>query len=253
MVWGPLISAGASLIGGLVSARGADRAASRSEEFSREMYDYALTHGPSLEMAGLRRAGINPMLRYGTGGQGTPVSMPTMSFPNPYQGLSEGVAGAASSAFGTMRLEQEIDESRARTKDIVSRLLPDIERIQANTALTDAQRATELRRPGLIMQDIMLKEAQTFLTEEQMNVFGAQIRQMNAAAFASMMSGYLSGQMTSTEIERGLREHHLAISAGVQRDRDVTMWRHDQQMLEDEVVGWFLRAARNISAAVQGR
>lgn len=246
MVWGPLISAGASLIGGLVSARGAERAANRSEAFSREMYDYALTHGPSLEMAGLRRAGINPMLRYGTGGQGTPVSMPTMSFQNPLGDLGAGIAGAASSAFGTMRTQQEIAESQARTRSTIERLLPEIARVEADTSLTQAQRETELHRPGQIMQDIVLSQAQAMLAEEQFDVYQAQIRNLDAGAFAQMTAAYLNNA-------RARRENELGHLAAVEADRAVSQWFHDQQMYDDEVVGFTLRALRAVSSAVFGR
>lgn len=199
---GPLISAGASLIGGLVSARGASQAADRSEAFSREAYDYALTNGPSLEMEGLRRAGINPMLRYGTGGQGTPVSMPTMNFPNAFGELGNGIAGAASSAFGTMKSQQEIEESEQRVGNLqveAVRIGEDVLRIRADTALTTQDRENRIAEQARTLQDTLLREAERQLTIAQQAGVAAQIRVANANV------GLIAAQ-TSTEQQRALTQ-----------------------------------------------
>lgn len=198
--WAPVISAGASLLGGLFSARGSEIAASRSEDFSREMYQYSLLNGPSLEMEGLRRAGINPMLRYGSGGSGTPVSMPTMSFQNPLADFGAGVAGAASSAFGTMKLEQDIDESRQRIQHSTAEILRigvDTSRIIADTSLTQQQRENAVAENGRILQQTALGVAEEFLRYAQSNLSDAQAAQAGAMV-------RLLGQQLSTEEARTL-------------------------------------------------
>lgn len=181
--WAPVISAGASLLGGLFSARGSELAASRSEDFSREMYNYALLNGPSMEMEGLRRAGINPMLRYGSGGSGTPVSMPTMSFQNPLADFGAGVAGAASSAFGTMKLEQEIEESGQRITNMQSeavRIASDVRRIEADTSLSIQERNNRIEEAARTVQETLLATAQQRLVEAQSSAVPSQIQRAYA-------------------------------------------------------------------------
>lgn len=198
--WSAIVSAGGSLLGGLVSARGAERASERSEDFSREMYQYALLNGPSFEMEGLRRAGINPMLRYGTGGQGTPVSMPTMSFPNQYGGLGEAITGGTASAFGAMRTEQEIEESRSRVQNMTAewqRIVQDTNRIVADTSLTQQQRNNALAEQGRIVQQTALGAAEEYLRYAQANLSEAQ--QAQAGAMVRLL-----GQELSTEEQRTL-------------------------------------------------
>lgn len=185
MVWPAIIGAGASLLGGLVSAAGASRAQDRSEGFSREMYEYALTHGPSLEMEGLRRAGINPMLRYGTGGQGTPVSMPTMSFQNAFGDLGAGIAGMGSSAFA---LERQSAETNRINTELLLKLPEELESIRANTALTEAQRESALQQKRVLVEEEIYRHAQTSMTIAQIDALEAQVRQMETAALLNLAS-----------------------------------------------------------------
>lgn len=180
MVWPAIISAGASLLGGAVSAFGQSRAQSRSEDFSREMYEYALTHGPSLEMQGLRAAGINPMLRYGSGGSSTPVTMPTMSFGNAYGSLGDAISGAGSSAFSALTAQQGIEESRQRVSNMgveAIKIGEDTKRIIADTSLTLQQRENAIAENGRILQQTLLGVAEEQLRYAQENLSEAQATQ----------------------------------------------------------------------------
>lgn len=183
MVWPAIISAGASLLGGAVSAFGQSRAQDRSEDFSREMYEYALLNGPSLEMAGLRRAGINPMLRYGSGGSGTPVSMPTMNFGNAYGDLGSAISGIGSSAYGALTAEQNMEESRQRVSNMeidALRVAEETRRIRADTSLTWQQRENAVAEQGRILQQTLLGVAEEQLRYAQENLSEAQAVQAAA-------------------------------------------------------------------------
>lgn len=203
-MWPAIIGAGASLLGGVVSAFGQSRAQDRSEDFSREMYNYALLNGPRLEMEGLRAAGINPMLRYGTGGQGTPVSMPTMNFGNAFGDLGAGIAGAASSAYGNMKTSQDIEKSRAETVTILERLPHDLANIEANTDLTTQQRWKSYQDMGLVVRQQALTEAQTRLSEQEYASFERRMALLDAQALASL------GAAAASSAEAALRNAALS-------------------------------------------
>lgn len=197
-MWPAIIGAVGSLIGGGVSALGQSRAQDRSEGFSREMYEYALRNGPSLEMEGLRKAGINPMLRYGTGGQGTPVSMPTMSFGNSFGELGSAIGGAASSAFSLETAAQGLDESKQRvahSQTDMLKMAEETRRIVADTSLTQAQRENALAENGRILQQTAVGIAEEYLRYAQANLSDAQASQAGA------MVGLLSEQR-NTEMFR---------------------------------------------------
>lgn len=183
MVWPAIISAGASLLGGAVSAFGQSRAQNRSEDFSREMYEYALTHGPSLEMQGLRAAGINPMLRYGSGGSSTPVTMPTMSFGNAYGSLGDAISGLGSSAFSALTAQQSIEESEQRVENLRTDLIKtghEIHQVIANTSLTNQQRENAIADHGRILQEQLVQLAEIELREAQASQNYAAVRQAEA-------------------------------------------------------------------------
>lgn len=204
MVWPAIIGAGASLLGGVVSAFGQSRAQSRSEDFSREMYDYALLNGPAMEMEGLRRAGINPMLRYGSGGSGVPVSMPTMNFGNAFGDLGAGIAGASSSAFGNMKTAQEVEKSRAETVSILQRLPADLAKIEADTNLTTQQRFKSYQEMGLVVRQQALTEAQTRLSEQEYASFEYRMSLLDAQRLAAL------GAAASSSAEAALRNAALS-------------------------------------------
>lgn len=265
------LTAGTNVLGGVTSALGAFRNMSQSRLIDRQaeanigmmqqqhdlnkvFHKWELEHGPSLEMEGLRRAGVNPMLRYGQGGSGTPVvaggsSALGVSIPGPYnplEGVGNAIGNAASSAYAAAR-------TVAETRSVVARLVPEIERVLADTSLTEAQRNTELQRPGLILQQTVLAEAQAQLPPEQLRVFAAQINNLNAGAFASMAAGYLSNQREITEVQETRRRSNEADILAVDAQRQATTWFHDQGIYDDTVIGFTLRALRSVSAAVQGR
>lgn len=236
-MWPAIISAGASLLGGAVSAFGQSRAQKRTEDFSREMYDYALLSGPSLEMEGLRRAGINPMLRYGSGGSSTPVSMPTMSFNNAYGSLGDAISGAGSSAFSALTAQQGIEESRQRISHSsmeMMRIAQDTSRIQADTRLTDQQRVNAVSENGRILQQTAVGMAEEYLRYAQANLSEAQ-----AGQAASMVR--LLGQELSTEQERTMLVYWQAAVAEAEaslRHSEVPRAELDEQIFRTALGRW---------------
>lgn len=223
MVWPAIISAGASLLGGAVSAFGQSRAQSRSEDFSREMYEYALTHGPSLEMEGLRRAGINPMLRYGSGGSGTPVSMPTMNFGNAFGDLGSAISGAGSSAFSAMSQQQGIEESKQRIDNLqvdMAKATQEISRIQADTRLTDAQRSNAIAEHDNIIRQGILQLADVALREAQaVGNYAAAEQAQSLAALARQQRWTESFRSSWQLLQNELADNELRLS-----DLDTDYW-----------------------------
>lgn len=199
-MWPAIVSAVGSLLGAGVSAWGQSQAQDKSEKFSKEMYDYALLHGPSLEMQGLKAAGINPMFRYGSGGSSTPVSVPVMNFGNAFGEAGPIIGNAASSAFSAMRTEQDIAESGQRIVNMQSeavRIGEDVRRIQADTSLTVQERNNRIEEAARTVQETLLATAQQRLVEAQASAVPSQIQR----AYAEMA---LLRAQTSHESERQL-------------------------------------------------
>lgn len=289
MVWPAVIAAGASLAGGLISAKGALRSQEMSQAFTPEMmklqndynraamerqyslnqaqYGYELTKGPGLEMAGLRAAGINPMLRYGQGGSGTPmftggssalsVGSPTMQFPNAFGDLGSGVAGAVSSALDARRSVAETERTQTETSRVAAetllRLPAEVRQLEANTRLTEAQRQSELERPALMIQQRVLAEAQARLPDAQLEVFRATVGELGTRAIVNMWNAELLEAQRATEHARA---DLTSAQAGIARDeraRSDIVTQQDLQLLQDATVGFILRTMRLFSGAAQGR
>lgn len=110
MVWPAIISAGASLAGGLLSSKGQRDANSANQqiaaqniEFQREMSNTAYQRS----MADMQKAGLNPILAYKQGGASTP-SGTTIPVQNELDALGDATASAASSALNARQQAQEL-------------------------------------------------------------------------------------------------------------------------------------------------
>lgn len=260
---GPLASGLGSLFGGgasLLGARGLSQgdAMALSLSTAQDMYRYQQLNGPSFEMEGLRRAGINPMLRYGRGG-----SMPSIQGFSPgvvapfnrFQGAADalgslgGVASAFQSATGGDLNQANVRRSAADTRRLEQealRIPAETARIEAATGLTDAQRNTEIERMSQVVAQTALARAQSLVPAAQMALFAAQISELSSREVVNTWNAALLGARHDLTM-------YQAGSARVQQERDSTTWAQDRQLLEDTVVGFVLRVLRNVSGAVQGR
>lgn len=117
---GPLIAAGSSIIGGMISHHGQDNTnaanaalAQRQMDFQREMSSTAYQRST----ADMRAAGINPMLAYMQGGASTPQgTMATMQNPEAALGASVGDAGTAAIASARSMKEMQLLEQQVKTQ-----------------------------------------------------------------------------------------------------------------------------------------
>lgn len=117
---GPLISAGASIAGGLIGSGGQDRTnaanaalAQKQMDFQREMSSTAYQRST----ADMRAAGINPMLAFMQGGASTPQgTMATMQNPEAALGASVGDAGASAIASARSMKEMQLLDQQVKTQ-----------------------------------------------------------------------------------------------------------------------------------------
>lgn len=262
---GAALGGGGSLLGGLSSlfgSRGQSQADLMSLQLStaQSMRRWELENGPALEMAGLRRAGINPMLRYGSGGSGVPMGgfTPTVAAPyNRFQGFADAIGGIGESVSSAFRSfaggERDTAETSRTRAEVALRLPAEVARIQADTSLTYQQRKNAIVERGRILADTLLTEAQARLPAAQMEVFRAQIGLMGAQTVLAEWQQALTAAQSDVAGATYDRETAAAVSATVQSQRDLTQWVHDRALYEDAVVGFILRSLRAVSGAVQGR
>ena len=181
------VAAAPSLIGGVTSALGARGQSSqsdvlnRSQELNFQTYKDSLLHGPGYEMAGLRSAGINPLLRYGQHGSPTPVSTSAVSAGtpiNPLQGLADAITGAGTSAADVVsrvaQSEKLIEETKKTTQEI-DKVIAEINNIESATDLNHEQRRNMVATRRQILADIMLTYAKANLTNAQYDQVQANI------------------------------------------------------------------------------
>lgn len=215
MAAGPILSGLTSAFSALRGERGMSQADAMAGQLStaQDMRRWELENGPSLEMSGLRRAGINPMLRYGSGGSGVPMGgfTPTVAQPNnPMQGFANAIGGigeSVSSAYKAFTSGQRDEAETTRTEmEMALRIPAEIAQIQANTLLTVQQRENAVAEQARILQDTLLKTAQEELARAQAEAVPAQI----AVAMANVR---LLGQQWSTEFERSIMTAWQSIAA----------------------------------------
>ncbi len=187
----PFISAGAEMLGGATSAFGASKQLSARDamhaqsQFNFAQYKKSLLEGPSLEMSGLKAAGINPLLRYGQ--HGTPMSTSAQGVSQPpsinkLEGLGEGISNSATSA---MDAYSRVVDAKKKTKETeklvedINEVLARIDNIQADTSLSGAQRDETLERTQLHAANRYRTYVQNGLDNLQGSLTRQQISQMS--------------------------------------------------------------------------
>lgn len=164
------LSLGAGFLNRGLSQRDAMQA---QADIAHDAWKRRLLAGPISEVEGLRRAGINPLLRYGSGGSGLApgYSMPGIApAVNPGAFLSQGVASGVSSAVDLFRAEGQVMKNFAEVDKIAS----EIAQIQASTELTVQQKENAIADQRRIFADEVLKIGQSVLNSEQLKILDAQ-------------------------------------------------------------------------------
>lgn len=156
MVWPAIIGAAASVLGGVVSARGARSAnqlSGREAELDRQFQERMSNTAVERRMADMRRAGINPLLAARYDASTPPGAMAHGGFAN--VGLSgvEGMRGA----FSAFQSRAETNRIRMQTEHIEQ----EIKNLQAQHQLTREQTENVKQLTFRAAQEILLFREQT--------------------------------------------------------------------------------------------
>lgn len=186
---------------------------------------------PKAQMAGLRNAGVNPMLAYGNfgGDAGGKMSSPSVPSPvNRMEPLMRGLEAGVNSALAVAKTMAEIDKTKAET------------------TLTTAKEATEIERPAEVRASVQQKLAETLNTRQRarLAVLDTELRRhdITVRKREALMAGIAAGVLE--ESVESLR----AFVQGLGFDPDVsrTVLRGMEQLrkLKDE-------ASEGVSSAIE--
>ena len=148
------------------------------QNLNQEQFKFGLVHGPEWEMAGLKSAGINPLLRYGQSGTPTGVSAQGVSQGAPINklsGLSEGIGNIGSSAadmFSKIKQAEKIDADIIKIGEELTKIAADTLKISAEEQLVWAQREK-------VWVDNALANAQTSEARQRIHNLAAQLELTN--------------------------------------------------------------------------
>jgi hypothetical protein len=182
---GGLITGGASLLGNIFNSQTsaqntqAQLAAqqsflNQSEQYNTQMSSTAYQRAS----ADMTKAGLNPMMMFGSGGPASSPSLPVPQAPMPSKGSAFGNLGdAASKAVSTAvdvktfdKLTQEIANLKAQQAQTEATTITEGKRpaaVEASTGLTKAQTVTEGQKPAQVVAETDRTRAGTALMDAQ--------------------------------------------------------------------------------------
>lgn len=161
------------------------------------------------EIADLRAAGLNPILT-ATGGSGASTpSVSAPSVPSQKSGFIEGITNVAKIAETATSIGQGIANIDNITQDTMlkaSQMMKtygdlnkqkyEIQKLIADTKLTDVQKDNYIKQLGLIDTQISNIESQTALNRENLNTAKQTTRQVKATADAVENENKITGNKT---------------------------------------------------------
>ncbi|AXL14646.1 DNA pilot protein [Microviridae sp.] len=162
-----LLSAGASLLGGVMRNKSQKREAANTQAFQERMSNTAYQRS----MADMRKAGLNPMLAYQKGGASTPGGA-TPNITNPVEGVPQAVTAA-------MLAREDIKLKRQQTSNVASQ-----------TALNRAQEKLATANSAL-----SLEKANTEVVNQQQSIANTKQSQANTALLSEKL--ITQGHMTT--------------------------------------------------------
>lgn len=226
-----LMQGGGQLLGGLTSAYGASQQLSQGEQMHRQfeaaraLWKRSLQQGPTLEMQGLRSAGLHPYLRYGSpGASSTPFSALSVSPGTPVNPLASlgdafgSIGSSAADVYSTMMDAEKTEADIERIGTDIRRLVAETQNIQANTDLTEEQRRSEVQRRRNLIADNILTLARAQYTEAETEAIAHQIDLMDADTILRLAQGRIAERgATVADIALGLL-NDFARAAGLLAD-----------------------------------
>lgn len=170
------------------------------QNINQEQMKFGLVEGPSWEMSGLKKAGINPLLRYGSHGTPTGASAQGVSQATPINKLSE--LGAAIGDIGTSAADTYSKMASAKkTIRETDKIGEEMQNLLMQRDLTYAQIQSEAQKQWNLAADTLLKAAQENLTRLEYQKVVASIDNLDAdTANKHLLGIMLDNGVTLSEI-----------------------------------------------------
>lgn len=190
MVWDSIISAGSSLLGGILQNNASNKQATRQMAFQERMARNAHQY----EVEDLRAAGLNPILSAKYGGAHVP---PGASAP-----VSDVIGPAVNSALASKRTSAEV----ANMEEMNKNLREQNKKTQSDTALNDALRDKAVEDAKLsatsaknVAANTRIVNANASEAEVRKAAFDVVAPYLNSAKDSAKKEGFLEGLFNKME------------------------------------------------------